>query len=69
MDDGGGHFRQLEQDKVEDMARAVKDLETKHPNHGSWFTVGEIIEIKGSRFRIKNIKPTELRLKLLRKEV
>jgi len=44
------------------------DLQNKHPHHGGWFHVGEIIRIKGSIFRIKSVKPTELRLKLLPKK-
>jgi len=40
---------------------------TKHPQHGGWFRVGEVIEINGSFFRVKSVKPTELRLKLLPK--
>ena len=40
-------------------------LEKQYPNHGGWFTVGEHITIRGSKFRVKSVKPTELRLKLL----
>ena len=43
-------------------------LERKYPQHGGWFHVGEILTVKGSKFRVKSVKPTELRLKLLPKK-
>jgi len=33
-----------------------------------WFSVGDLVTLRGSKFRIKSVKPTELRLKLLPKE-
>ena len=42
-------------------------LEKQYPNRGGWFTVGELLTIRGSKFRIKSVKPTEIRLKLLPK--
>lgn len=50
-----------------DMIPAMQKLEADNPGHGGWFRVGEIIEIRGSRFRVKSIKPDEIRLKLLKK--
>ena len=61
MDDGKGKFRFAEEE-TED---AMRKLEAFHPEHGGWFRVGEEVELKGSRFRVKAVKPTELRLKLL----
>lgn len=61
MDTGEGRFREFE--KMEELP----DLQSEHPNHGGVFTVGEEIELKGSRFRVKHISPKELRLKLLPK--
>lgn len=67
MDQGDGQFEQFE---------TMKDLIEKHPerydvkdnfNDKGIFSVGEIIELKGSRFRVKNIKPDKLILKLLPK--
>jgi uncharacterized Zn finger protein len=66
MDTGKGNFERpnfdAEKKDIEDMYKAMME---KHPNHGGWFQVGEIIEIRGSHFRVKSIKPDELRLKLL----
>ena len=65
MDTGKGKF-EIAPDG--DPKQAKKSLEEKYPNHGGWFRVGEIVIINGSRFRIKSVRPTELRLKLLPKE-
>jgi len=32
----------------------------------AWFKVGDIITCKGYQFRVKSVKPDELRLKLIR---
>lgn len=61
MDTGEGKFKE-----AKTQAEAIS-LQKKYPNHGGWFTVGEEIVVKGSRFRVKAVKPTELRLKLLKK--
>ena len=61
MDTGEGKFVM----KPEGEPR--KELEKKYPNHGGWFTPGETIIIRGSNFRVKSVKPTEIRLKLLPK--
>ena len=58
MDTGEGKFEQFDPVHLETMKQ-------KYPNHGGWFRVDEIVELKGSRFRVKAVKPTELRLKLL----
>ena len=76
MDTGKGKLEMLEVpseggDAKEAEGRlraAMKALEEAHPNHGGWFRVGDVIVIKGSRFRVKGVKPTELRLKLLPKD-
>ena len=81
MDTGNGNFVRLmelkekqEQSKEEIDKTAIyrteqemKKLEEKYPNHGGWFHVGQIVEVEGSSFRVKSVKPTELRLKLLRR--
>ena len=68
MDTGKGKFVEVEMPESEKKRKETQALmEEKYPNHGGWFRVGEIIEIRGSRFRIKNVKPTEIRLKLLPK--
>jgi len=61
MDTGKGTFETLLS------KQRMEELEQKYPDHGGWFHVGETIEIRGSFFRIKSVKPTELRLKLLPK--
>ena len=64
MDDGKGKFI-FEYDPT---PARMKRLESEHPEHGGWFSVGQIIEINGSKFRVKSVKPDELRLKLLPRE-
>lgn len=59
MDSGNGTFKQFKTDGE------LKTLQQQHPLHGGVFHKGEIIELKGSRFKIKTISPKELRLKLL----
>ena len=68
MDTGKGTFEQVKATNPEELNTMMKALEEKHPNHGGWFREGEEIEIKGSWFRVKSVKPTEIRLKLLPKE-
>jgi uncharacterized Zn finger protein len=65
MDNGQGKFEMLNKPTQE----KINKMEADNPDHGGWFRVGEVVELKGSRFRVKSIKPTELRLKLLPKEV
>jgi hypothetical protein len=64
MDTGNGKFEML-QAATDELEAKKKALEEEYPNHGGWFTVGEIIVIRESRFRVKAVKPTEIRLKLL----
>ena len=62
MDTGEGRFQIFENAEIEEAG-----LKKQFPKHGGIFKVGEEVELKGSRFRVKSIKPTELRLKLLKK--
>ena len=59
MDTGNGEFKYFE--TLEELEKAKPEFQ----DHGGTFRVGEEIEIRGSRFRIKSIKPKEIRLKLL----
>ena len=59
MDTGEGRFEEIEEKKYDTLKKEVGDT--------GLFRVGEEVEIRGSKFRIKSIKPTELRLKLLPK--
>jgi uncharacterized Zn finger protein len=65
MDAGNGRFEQIMADSDEELKKKARELEGLFPNHGGWFSVGEVIEIRGSRFRVKAVKSDELRLKLL----
>jgi len=70
MDTGKGYFEQVQaetQGVVQSQAYRdeMKALEERYPQHGGWFREGEIVEIRGSRFRIQSVKPNQLRLKLL----
>jgi len=65
MDTGNGRFEQVQADNEKQLEEMKQLLQEKHPNHGGWFREGQIIEINGSLFRVKSVKPTELRLKLL----
>jgi hypothetical protein len=68
MDTGKGTFEQVQQssdDTAEKINAKMRALEAANPNHGGWFREGEVVELKGSMFRVKRIKPTEITLKLL----
>ena len=65
MDTGKGRFETVQGKTEDELRRAMQALEAKYPEHRAWFRIGEVIEIKGSRFRVKAVKPNELRLKLL----
>ena len=59
MDTGEGKFK---------LYKSLNDLEglkVKYPHHKGVFTVGEEIEIKGSLFKVKDISPFGIKLKLL----
>ncbi len=61
MDTGEGRFEPCIDEEN------TKKLLNDFPNHGGFFKIGEIVELKGSKFRVKSVKPKELRLKLLPK--
>ncbi len=68
MDTGNGNFVELiKEENSGSTATEQKKLEKQYPNHGGWFHVGQIVDVEGSLFRIKSIKPTELRLILLKR--
>lgn len=67
MDTGNGKF-ELVNAVNNDLEFQKKLLEEKHPNHGGWFQEGETVEVKGSLFRVKRIKPNEIVLKLLERK-
>lgn len=65
MDTGQGRFEQVQAGNEQQVEEMKKLLQEKYPQHGGWFREGEIVELKGSTFRVKRIKPTEITLKLL----
>ena len=65
MDTGQGKFEQIKPQNEQQLKEMMTLLEEKHPDHGGWFREGEVVELKGSQFRVKRIKPTEIVLKLL----
>jgi len=68
MDTGNGNFIELIKEKNSGSTDSgQKKLEDQYPNHGGWFHIGQLVEVEGSLFRVKSVKPTELRLKLLRR--
>jgi len=64
MDTGNGKFEQVQANE-EQFEKMKKLLEEQYPSHGGWFREGEIVQLKGSTFRVKRIKPTEIVLKLM----
>jgi hypothetical protein len=64
MDTGKGNFESVEATTEEEFEARKKALEAKHPNRGGWFREGEIVELHGSFFRVKRVRPTEIVLKL-----
>ena len=68
MDTGEGKFKKFFAKDENELAEKINDLQKQYPKHGGIFVVGEVLELKGSKFRVKSIKPTELRLKLLPKK-
>lgn len=67
MDTGQGKFEITNAENAEKLKELMGLMESKYPNHGGWFKEGEIVELKGSQFRVKNIKPTQITLKLLKR--
>lgn len=59
MDTGKGNFEMLDREKLD------RILETS-PNLGELiFTVGEVVQVKGSFFKIVKVTPKKLTLRLL----
>ena len=56
MDTGEGRFKPLTKKEI---------VELDRDQLGYVFYIGEEVKVKDSLFRVKSIKPTELRLKLL----
>lgn len=68
MDTGKGKLVDVEMpDSMEKQLLVKQAMERKYPEHGGWFRVGEVVYLRGSKFRIKAVKPTQIILKLLPK--
>ena len=62
MDSGEGRFEEIKS------LRDIQEVYANHPNAKGIFTVGEELEIRGSKFRVKDISPFGIKLKLLKQE-
>lgn len=60
MDTGNGYFEKFSS-RVE-----AEEARTRYPNAKGIFSVGEQLEIRGSKFRVKEISPFGIKLKLLK---
>ena len=60
MDTGQGKFEQF--DDLQSLHEKIR----KYPNARGIFIVGEELEIRGSRFLVKDISPYGIKLKLLK---
>ena len=60
MDTGQGKFEQF--DDLQSLHGKIR----KYPNARGIFIVGEELEIRGSRFLVKDISPYGIKLKLLK---
>lgn len=69
MDTGQGRFEKVDADTANEqlLKEKMRLLEEAYPQHGGWFREGEVVTLKGSTFRVKRIKPTEITLKLLKR--
>lgn len=61
MDSGIGRMVEMKDLEPE----TVAEIRKKYPKSKGIFTVGEELEIKGSRFQVKDISPWGIKLKLL----
>ncbi len=66
MDTGEGKFEMFEYKNRE--KDPLDELRERYPKSKGVFSIGEEIEIKGSRFRVKDISPFGIKLKLLKAE-
>ena len=66
MDTGEGRFEGIH--STEDFQTQVDELRKKYPKSKGVFTVGEVLEIRESRFRVADISPWGIKLKLLKAE-
>ena len=65
MDTGRGYFEVFDGKDLSEVEKNLDELIEAHPNHGGVFSEGEVIELKGSRFRVSKIIRNGLKLALL----
>ena len=61
MDTGSGTFKHFENE-----LQLNKEVERLRDFAGSFFRIGEIVEIKKSKFKIRSIGKREMRLQLMK---
>ena len=66
MDTGEGRFEQFSSKDHREFLEKLADLRDKYPKSKGVFTTGEELEIRGSRFRVTDISPWGIKLKLLK---
>lgn len=60
MDSGEGKFVKI------DEKEPTEEQKEQFPNYGGVFSIGELIKIKGSLFKVIKITPKKLTLRLLK---
>jgi len=65
MDTGEGRFVRFEAENEKMLKDKLAELNEKYKKAKGVFQVGEELEIRGSRFIIKDISPFGMKLKLL----
>ena len=68
MDTGEGRFEQFTSEGHKDFLKQLHDNRAKYPKSKGVFTVGEVLEIRESRFKVADISPWGIKLKLLKAE-
>ena len=62
MDDGRGNFAPLSEGVVKDLKKVMRDEARNLPRV---FTIGQVVEVNGSRFTVAKIARRRLILKLM----
>ena len=68
MDTGRGYFEQFDAQNDEEMNEKLKQLQKKYTDFGGVFRIGEVLEIRGSKFKIRTLGKKEMHLRLLPKD-
>ena len=66
MDTGEGRFEQFSSIDHKEFLERMYDLRDKYPKSKGVFTVGETLEIRGSKFKVTDISPWGIKLRLLK---